>query len=193
MELRARSVTVIAISLSAALLVACASTDVTLSPSPQAPICDRAAVALVLWATQWRPEQKDIAAREEAAASGLSSFFAGSGCFARTELRRVSSLSPSAVTSELGVSGGQFNAVVTIAVRELGPVVKLLSSASLVEGGTEVVLQVTSRQLQPPRQPREFTVHWRNGGPGVVKGVASLPNDMSAALRSGLQPATATQ
>ena len=127
MELRARSVTVIAISLSAALLVACASTDVTLSPSPQAPICDRAAVALVLWATQWRPEQKDIAAREEAAASGLSSFFAGSGCFARTELRRVSSLSPSAVTSELGVSGGPFNAVVTIAVRELGPVVKLLT------------------------------------------------------------------
>jgi hypothetical protein len=107
-------------------------------------------------------------------------------------LRRVTSFSPAAVTSEIGASGSQFNTVVTIAVREIGPVVKLLSSASLVEGGTEVVLEVTSRQLHVPNQPREFTVYWRNGGPGVVKGIASLPADMSAALRSGLQPATAT-
>lgn len=189
----ARSVSVLAVGLCTLLLAACASTNVTLTPSPQAPVCDRSASALVLWAPQWRPDQKDVAAREEAAASGLSSFFASSGCFARTELRRVSSLSPSEVNSELGASGGQFSAVVTIAVRELGPVVKLLSSASLVEGGTEAVLQVTSRRLQPSSQAREFTVHWRHGGPGVVKGVASLPSDMSAALRSGLQPATATQ
>lgn len=187
----ARSVSVI--SLCALLLSACAGTDVTLSPSPQAPVCDRSAMALVLWAPQWRPDQKDVAAREEAAASGLNSFFADAGCFARAELRRVNSISPSVVNSELGASTAQFNAVVTVAVRELGPVVKLLSSASLVEGGTEVVLQVTARRLQSSSQPREFTVHWRHGGPGVVKGVASLPGDMRAALRSGLQPATATQ
>ncbi len=188
-----RSISVIAASLCSVLLAACASTNVTLSPSPQAPVCDRSASALVLWAPQWRPDQKDVAAREEAAASGLASFFAGSGCFARTELRRVGSLSPSEVNTELGASGGQFNAVVTIAVRELGPVVKLLSSAALVEGGTEAVFQVTSRRLQPSSQAREFTVHWHHGGPGVVKGVTSLPSDMSAALRSGLQPGTATQ
>ena len=193
MENFARRASAFGTSLCCALLAACASTAVTLTPSPQAPVCDRTATALVLWAPQWRPDQKDVAAREEAAASGLSSFFASSGCFARTELRRVSSLSPSEVNTELGASGGQFGAVVTIAVRELGPVVKLLSSASLVEGGTEAVLQVTSRRLQPSSQPREFTVQWRHGGPGVVKGAASLPNDMSAALRSGLQPATATQ
>lgn len=180
-------------SLCAVLLAACASTNVTLAPSPQAPVCDRTSTALVLWAPQWRPDQKDVAAREEAAASGLASFFAGSSCFARTDLRRVSSVSTSAVTAELAASGGQFNAVVTIAVRELGPVVKLLSSASLVEGGTEVLLQVTSRQVQSSSQAREFTVHWRDGGPGVIKGVAGLPSDMSAALRAGLQPAPATQ
>lgn len=189
----ARFGSVLAVSLCNVLLASCASTNVTLSPSPQAPVCDRTASALVLWAPQWRPDQKDVAAREEAAAAGLSNFFASSGCFARSELRRVSSLSPSVVDTQLAASGGQFSAVVTIAVRELGPVVKLLSSASLVEGGTEAVLQVTARQLQPSSQPREFAVHWRHGGPGVVKGVASLPNDMSAALRSGLQPATATQ
>lgn len=105
----------------------------------------------------------------------------------------MSNLSPSVVNAELGAANAQFNAVVTVAVRELGPVVKLLSSASLIEGGTEVVLQVTARRLQSSSQPREFTVHWRHGGPGVVNGVASLPGDMSAALRSGLQPATARQ
>lgn len=189
----AQSTAVISASLCFALLAACANTDVTLSPSPQAPVCDRKATALVLWAPQWRKEQKDVSAREAAAASGLSNFFASSECFASVELRRVKSLSPAVVTSELGASSGQFNTVVTIAVRELGPVVKLLSSASLVEGGTEVVLEVTSRQPQLPNQPREFRVHWRNGGPGVVKGVASLPADMSAALRSGLQPANTTQ
>lgn len=193
MGIPARVVSVLTVGLCSVLLAACASTNLTLSPSPQAPVCDRSNSALVLWAPQWRPDQKDVAAREESAASGLSSFFASSGCFARTELRRVSSLSPSAVNTELAASGGQFNAVVTIAIRELGPVVKLLSSALLVEGGTEAVLQVTARQLQPSSQPREFTVHWRHGGPGVVKGVASLPDDMSAALRSGLQPANATQ
>jgi hypothetical protein len=180
------------IGLSVLLLSACASTDVAVSPSPQEPVCDRSATALILWAPQWRPDQKDVAAREAAAASGLGGFFAGSECFARAELRRVARLGPSAVDSELGASNARFDAVVTLAVRELGPVVRLLSSAALVEGGTEVVLQVTSRRLQSPGPAREFTVHWRHGGPGVVKGVASLPDDMSAALRAGLRPATAT-
>jgi hypothetical protein len=181
------------ISLCVLLLSACASTEVTLSPSPQSPVCDRSAAALVLWAPQWRLDQKDVAAREAAAASGLSNFFAGSNCFAQAELRRVNILSPSVINSELDASNTQFDKVVTVAVRELGPVVKLLSSASLVEGGTEVVLQVATRGLRSSNHPREFTVHWRHGGPGVVKGVDSLPGDMSAALRSGLQPVTATQ
>lgn len=189
----AQLVAVMSAGLSAVLLAACSSTNVTLSPSPQAPVCDLTATALVIWAPQWRPDQKDVADREAAVASGLGKFFASSGCFARTELRRVKSLSTAAVASEVAASGGQYSPVVTIAVRELGPVVKLLSSVLLVEGGTEVVLEVTSRQSQTPNQQREFTVHWRNGGPGVVKGVATLPSDLSDALRSGLQPATAAQ
>ncbi|MEK6786594.1 MAG: hypothetical protein AABY61_14045 [Nitrospirota bacterium] len=73
-------------------------------------------------------------------------------------------------------------------LHELGPVIKLLSSLALVEGGTEVVLQVA--EYIPPAEAlnRTFTVHWRNGGPGVVKGVATLPKDMQAALVMGLQP-----
>lgn len=171
------------------LLAGCASTSTTISPSPQAPVCDRSAAALVLWAPQWRADQKDIPAREAAADAGLRSFLAGSGCFARADLRRVSSVPPAAVGADLAAASGPYQMVVTVAVRELGPVVKLLSSASLVEGGTEVVLDITSRPAQSASPPRAFTVHWRHGGAGVVKGVASLPDDMRAALQVGLRPA----
>ncbi len=171
-----------------ALLGGCASTQVSVSPSPQAPVCDRSATALVLWAPQWRPDQKDVAAREAAAASGLDEFFRSAGCFGRTQLRRAGSLSPQAIASEAGAPGGPFDVVLTLAVRELGPVVRLLSSAALVEGGTEVVLQVTARRVNDGEPVREFTAHWRHGGPGVIKGVRSLPDDMRSALRGALQP-----
>ena len=174
------------------LLNGCSTTTVVISPEPQAPVCERAASALVLWAPQWRSDQKDVAAREDAAAAGITNFLAASGCFARHELRRVSDLGSAAADSQVSANV-QFSRLVTIGVRELGPVVKLLSSAALVEGGTEVVLQVTVRSAQGAGQAREFTVHWRNGGPGVVKGVASLPGDMQAALSSALQPGTGTR
>jgi hypothetical protein len=176
-----------------ALLSGCASTTTTLTPSPQAPVCDSTATALILWAPQWRPDQKDVAQREEAAATGLTSFLAGSGCFARSEVRRVPVINKTLVDAQAAAAVGQFTLVVVVGVRELGPVVKLLSSAALVEGGTEVVLQVTSRSVPGSNQSREFTVHWRSGGPGVVKGVASLPADMQAALAAGLQPGTAAK
>jgi len=168
-------------------LAACASTTVTLTPAPQAPVCDADAAALVLWAPEWRPDQKDAVAREEAAASGIAAFFAESGCFARTEVRRVRTLDVATQARESAGVGGRFDVVVTLAVRELGPVVRLLSSAALVEGGTEVVLGVTSRAQGSSAPARAFTVHWHHGGPGTVKGVASLPDDMRAALRAGLQ------
>lgn len=176
-----------------ALLSGCASTTTTLSPSPQAPVCDSTVTALILWAPQWRPDQKDVAQRGEAAATGLASFLAGSGCFARWELRRVPDIGQTLVDALAAAAVGRFTQVVVVGVRELGPVVKLLFSAALVEGGTEVVLQITSRSVSGSNQSREFTVHWRNGGPGVVKGVASLPADMQAALAAGLQPGTAAK
>jgi hypothetical protein len=169
-------------------LAGCVSTAITLNPAPQAPVCDRSATALVLWAPEWRPDQKDVAEREVAAAAGLNNFLGSSGCFAHSELRRIPDLGPTTVSAQAASAAGRFTRIVVIAVRELGPVVKLLSSAALVEGGTEVVLQITAYSVPGVTQPREFTVHWRSGGPGVVKGVASLPGDMQAALVAGLQP-----
>jgi hypothetical protein len=67
-------------------------------------------------------------------------------------------------------------------------VVKLLSSLAFIEGGTEVVFQVAEYVLPEETLTRTFTVHWQNGGPGVIKDIASLPRDMHAARVMGLQP-----
>lgn len=171
------------------LLVGCASTTVSVQPGPQPPVCDRSVSALVLWAPHWRPDQKDVAAREEAAASGIQDFLANSGCFRRSELRRVAEITPSAVLMQVAAAPENFARVVTIEVRELGPVVKVFSSAGLIEGGTEVVLHIAVDSSQEAAAGRPFVLHWQNGGPGIIKGVASLPHDMQEALRSGFQPA----
>jgi len=144
--------------------------------------------ALVLWAPHWRPDQKDIPKQEAAAETGLKEFLQTSDCFKSAELRRLPSMTPTVVAAEVTSTNGLFNKVIIITLHELGPVIKLLSSLALIEGGTEVVLQVA--EYIPPAEAlnRTFTVHWQNGGPGVVKGVATLPKDMQAALVMGLQP-----
>lgn len=177
-------------SIAVAMVAGCASTTVALQPSPQAPLCAPVAHALVLWAARWRADQKDVPAREEAAATGLREFLARSGCFAQAELRRVQNLEPATVGAQLAQAAAPATVVVGVEVRELGPVVKLLSSAALVEGGTEVVLRIVEFAPQAATERRQFTVHWQSGGAGVIKGVASLPGDLQAALRAGLQPGT---
>ncbi|MDF1482972.1 hypothetical protein [Extensimonas sp. H3M7-6] len=176
-----------------ALLAGCASTTVTLTPPSQAPVCNSAASALVLWAPQWRPDQKDASQREAVAHAGLQDFLSESQCFARSELRRLPDLAPETIATQFDPAASQFDSVVLISVRELGPVIRLLSFPAFVDGATEVVLYVTTYQAPAFAVSREFSVHWRNGGPGVVKGVSSLPDDLKAALRVGLQPAPRTR
>jgi len=169
-------------------LCGCAATTSTqITPSPQLPVCQASSTAVVVWAPQWRADQKDVPAREAAAADGIARFFRDSGCFASVSLRRVSQLSTSAIQSAASEAGLPYDRIIAIAVRELGPVVRLGSSLALVEGGTEVVLDIEEHKLANPT-PRSFSVHWLNGGPGVVKGVATLPQDIQAALAAGLQP-----
>ena len=68
------------------------------------------------------------------------------------------------------------------------PLIKLFTSLALIDGGTEVVLQV-SEYIQPGGiETRSFTVHWQNGGPSVIKSTAYLQQDMQDALVYGLQP-----
>lgn len=147
--------------------------------------------ALVLWAPQWRPDQKDVPFREAAAQEGINRFFESSECFARTEVRRVAAESlgqPEQLQRVVATAQRKPDRVLIIVVRELGPVVKLLSSASLVEGGTEVVLDIREYGANGSGTSAAYSVRWQNGGPGVIKGVASLPQDMHAALLAGLKP-----
>lgn len=179
-----------------ALILACAllavggcasTTSVALVPSPQAPVCDGAAHALVLWAPQWRADQKDVAQREAAAAEGLGRFVATAGCFASATLQRAPGTAAERDGLATAAAGARPQTVVLVTVRELGPTLRLGASPALVEGATEVVLDLAVHTPAQPA-PRRFTVRWRSGGPGVVKGVATLADDLRAALAAGLQP-----
>jgi len=167
----------------------CASTTtIKVSPSPQSPVCEASKTALVLWRTQWRADQKDVLEREIAAAVGIGQFFESSGCFKSVLVERLPQQSEEQARKEAGAAVNQSGKIVLVSVRELGPNVKIGSSLALVEGGTEAVLDV-SEFVSGKATPRTFSVQWNSGGPGVLKGVASLPQDMQAALAAALQPA----
>lgn len=170
------------------VLTGCAPTvSVRLTPAPQAPVCQPAAHAQVFWAPQWRPDQKDVPAREAAAAEGIRQFFAQPGCFASASVERLDD-HPGATTVEARIAAlpAQVDTALVLTVRELGPILKIGSSLALVDGGTEVVLNVAEyRSRHAP--PRTFTLEWRQGGPGTIKGVVTLPDDLRAALAAGLK------
>jgi hypothetical protein len=170
------------------LMGGCSSTTTSqLSPSPQAPVCRPEANSLILWGTQWRADQKDVLSREAAAAEGLAQFVAKSGCFKSAALQRVNQTSGALTQSAALAAFDRYDQVVLITVRELGPTLKVGASLALIEGGTEVVFEVS--EYTPQRSaPRAFTAHWRSGGPGVLKGTASMSLDMQAALTAALQP-----
>jgi len=160
-------------------LAGCASTKVDTSGAGAGrPLCQPAGQrlsALVVWHPQWRHDQKDVAAREAAAQSGIEQFFAGSGCFAAAEVQRGAVIPPRPAADR----------VIAITVRELGPVIRLLASPALVEGGTEVVLEV--KVLGRGGEPlADLHTHWQNGGAFVIKGTRTLAQDMSAALAAAL-------
>ncbi len=167
-----------------ALLGACTSTTtVTTSPAGQAPVClpQSALKATVLWQTRWRADQKDVPEREAAAQQGIGDFFANARCFSSVAVARAD------VNQQAATVPPGSDVLLVLTVRELGPTVKLLSSAALIEGSTEVVVDVTLYMPGGSDPDRRFSIHWRSGGPGVVKGVQSLPTDLAAALRAGLQ------
>ena len=180
------------------LLASCASTTVELSgAAPAGTLCQTAGEsvnALLLWGPRWRPDQKDVPLREEAAERGIKQFFAQSGCYANTDIRRVSVEKPIAreQAQQLAAAANpKASRVLVLTVRELGPIVKLLTSAALIEGGTEVVLNVSYYNLAQSSSNHDFQFHWKNGGSGVIKGVATLPDDMRSALVVSLEPSTA--
>ena len=167
------------------LLSGCATTRVDIAPSKPVNLCQsigREETALVLWRTQWRPDQKDVLERVQAADAGIRRFFTTSTCYTRASVRRVDTVAEPQLSADLMAREAQADVLVALKIMELGPVVKILASPSLVEGGTEVVFDLSVQRRGVPQGAGDYTVHWTNGGPGVVRGTGSLPDDMHDAL-----------
>ena len=182
----------------------CATTQVETSGSAdrQQSLCQASGEhlsGLVLWWPQWRPDQKDVALREAAAQRGLEQFFSGPQCFSKVKLLR-----PGIADSAGGVSDQEAlrlaqappliaDKVIIIKVRELGPVVKLLASLRLVEGGTEVVLETRVLDVRTGALIGDRKTHWKTGGAFVIKGVQTLDQDMQSALQATFASGTARE
>lgn len=80
--------------------------------------------------------------------------------------------------------------VVRIVVRELGPRL-IIGLPVIVEGGTEVLIDVRVLDPWSSTPLASASISWRNGGAFVIKGVKSLDDDMSAALDAALMPQVA--
>jgi hypothetical protein len=178
-------------------LAGCASTKVeTTGASMQEPFCKPGTgklSALVYWGPRWRPDQKEPERREAAALRGIESFFADASCVAGYEVRRLPGErlaelpSDEALLKLAAAAAPRPDKVFAIVVRELGPVLRI-GIPSIVEGGTEVALEVRVLDVPTVRPQANVRTHWSNGGTFVVKGVGSLERDMSAALAAALQP-----
>ncbi len=174
-------------------LSGCASTTIDVTGQAlQAPLCGSASASAsvaVLWGPLWRPDQKEPPLREATALKGIQQFFATQRCLKDVAIQRIAipaqgeRLSDAALLDMAKTLTPHADKVILIVVRELGPKLRI-GLPTLVEGGTEVVVDV--RVVDAQRQTREATVqtHWQKGGPFYVKGVKSLDQDMQAALAS---------
>ena len=180
-------------------LSGCASTKVeTSGVAAKRPLCQtdgEQLSALALWGPVWRPNQKSPPLREAAAQRGLEQFLADSGCFSKVTIRRLPGERVALVPSDqevFALAAGEKPApdrALVITVRELGPIVRLLGSPALVEGGTEVVLEIKVLDVRAAESMANFRTHWQNGGAFVLKGVKTLEQDMRSALEAAFAPA----
>ncbi len=196
-SINSHQVTLLGLSLVAVLgaLSGCASTTIDVTGQTlKAPLCGSASASAstsvaVLWGPSWRPDQKEPPLREAAALRGIQQFFATQRCLKDVAIQRIAipaqaeRLSDAALLDMAKALTPHADKVILIVVRELGPKLRI-GLPTLVEGGTEVLVDV--RMVDAQRQAREAMVqtHWQMGGPFYVKGVKTLDQDMQAALAS---------
>lgn len=176
-----------------AMLAGCATTKVEIAGSPLAkPICklgEPTVNTLVIWGPQWRPDQKEPQLREAAASRGIQDFFNHVDCIAVTAVKKISWEEHPPSNEELMriaiTSKPRPELVIFIAVRELGPRI-VIGIPNIIEGGTEVKIDVRVLEMQTSKQLSNSQTLWRNGGAFVIKGVRTLDHDMDSALSSVL-------
>ena len=180
----------LACTLGAAMgLASCASTQVERTGEPLAqPLCTGSSTRIsVMWAPQWRPDQKEPLLREAAAARGMARYAQSLPCAASVRIHRLQqgeasvSLTAGEALALARAKGEEPDKVVLLTVRELGPKL-FIGLPTLVEGGTEVVLEARVVQAHPLATLAALRMHWQKGGPFYIKGVKSLDLDMQTVL-----------
>jgi len=179
-------------------LLGCASTKVeTTGVVPTRSLCQsngESLSALVLWSPQWRPDQKEPVRREAAALRGIQNFFVNSRCVNNVDIRRlpnehsIEAPSDDQLLRLATATAPAPDIVYFITVRELGPKL-LIGIPAIIEGGTEVVIDVRVLNVRTSESMASVRTRWQNGGKFVIKGVETLDQDMGAALRTTLSPA----
>jgi hypothetical protein len=123
----------------------------------------------------------------------MEDFFASTGCIDQFDIRRLSGPDAQARPSDAQLVQWALNVkpnvdrVILITVHELGPKI-LFGVPVIVEGGTEVVLEIRALDARTSRPLADLRTHWQNGGTFVIKGVKTLPSDMKSALQAALMP-----
>lgn len=182
------------------MLVGCARTTIEITGAPlTAPLCQIGAEPLataIFWSPLWRPDQKEPSLREAAALRGIENFVAQTPCLAVAGVQRlpVGNLLPADgdLQSLAAVLPVVPERAVLIVVRELGPRL-ILGIPGIVEGGTEVLIDVQVQNPQNSLSLANTRTLWRNGGSFAIKGVKSLDQDMRAALSATLMPSGETR
>ena len=191
-SLKVRNFIIIA-SFALVVLAGCATTSIETTGSPLGkPFCqaDKPVVTtIVLWGPQWRHDQKEPHLREAAALRGIKDFLNHFSCISVTRIQKLSWGEHTPSNEELlhiAVSSEPVpELVLFVVVRELGPRL-VIGIPHIVEGGTEVKIDVRVLETQTSKLLANTSTLWRNGGTFVIKGVGTLDSDMSSALSSVL-------
>ena len=124
-----------------------------------------------------------------AALRGIQSFVNRAGCLAVTEIERLPTQAAPPDDESLQALAAKSSQsperVVLIVVRELGPRITI-GIPVIIQGQTEVLIDVRVLSIQPHESLARAQTFWRNGGIFVVKGVKTLDQDMSTALMAAL-------
>lgn len=182
------------------LLAGCASTRVETAGRPlAAPLCEPGVPpvrTLFFWRPQWRPDQKEPALREAAALRGLEAFASHAGCLEVVGIRRLPTAAGEPDDEALRALAGSAvpppDRLVLVVVRELGPRL-VVGTPALIEGGTEVAIDMRVLGMRPAESLADVRASWRHGGAFVIRGVGSLDRDMRDALGAVLMPTKASR
>lgn len=188
------------VALVISVLAGCATTTVSTSGSlPRMPLCQPGqppVSTLVFWTTQWRPDQKEPLLREAAAERGIADFVAGTGCLTGLGIQRLPTAATPPGDAEFVALAARTapppERAILVVVRELGPRLTI-GLPEIIAGETEVLIDIRVVSPKSAESLASAQMHWRNGGTFVIKGVKTLDQDMSAALRATLMPGVASR